>query len=162
MTNTGNLEVTLPNDREIMVTRVFDAPRTLVWEAMSEPELIKRWLSGPPGWTMTRCDNDSRVGGEFHWAWRGPDGSELSMHGVNREIVPHEKVVRTELFTFGDAPGGEQLATLILKEESGKTHMTISLQYPSKEPRDMALKSGVDKGMEAGYERLDQLLKSQT
>jgi uncharacterized protein YndB with AHSA1/START domain len=104
MKNIGTLNVTTPSDREIVMTRVFDAPRHLVFEAMSKPELIKRWLYGPPGWSMTACEDDPRVGGTFRWAWRGPNGEEMSMRGVYREIAPPERVVRTESFEFGCAP----------------------------------------------------------
>src|SRR5262245_60038637 len=114
------LNVTTPSDLEIVLTRSFNAPRELVWEAMSKPELIKQWLFGPPGWSMSRCDDDLRVGGEFHWAWSGPDGMGMAMHGVYREVTPPERMIRTEVFDFGcaDVPGGaEQLCTLVLLEE---------------------------------------------
>jgi len=78
MTNTGALKVTTPGDREIVVTRVFDAARSHVWAAMTKPDLIKRWLFGPPGWEMTVCEDDPRVGGAFRWAWRGPNGEEMA------------------------------------------------------------------------------------
>ena len=82
------LKVTTPTDREIVITREFDAPRELVWDAMSRPELLRRWLLGPPGWEMTVCEEDARVGGTFRWAWSGPDGAAMAMHGVYREVVP--------------------------------------------------------------------------
>jgi uncharacterized protein YndB with AHSA1/START domain len=91
MNNSATLKVTTPTDREIVITRVFDAPRTLVWEAMSKPELLKRWLFGPPGWSMVVCEDDPRVGGAFRCAWRGPDGTEMAMRGVYREVVPPER-----------------------------------------------------------------------
>ena len=81
----NGLKITTPTDRNIVITRVFDAPRRLVWEAMSKPELLRRWLFGPPGWEMTVCDDDQRVGGSFRWAWRGPNGEGLSMFGVSIE-----------------------------------------------------------------------------
>ena len=143
--------------------RVFDAPRTLVFDAMSKPEFLKRWLLGPPGWEMTTCEEDQRVGSAFHWAWRGPSGEALSMRGVYREIVPPERVVRTESFDVGCAPQmGEQIATLVLTEKNGKTTLTVTLLYPSKEARDGAIASGMEQGMEAGYARLDDLLAEST
>jgi uncharacterized protein YndB with AHSA1/START domain len=161
MNNSATLKVTTPTDREILITREFNAPRTLVWDAMSKPELVKQWLFGPDGWTMTVCENDLRVGGTFHWAWRGPDGTEMSMRGVNREVVPPERNVRTESFEFGcDAQEGEQIGTLILTEQAGKTKLSITILYPSKEARDAALASGMEQGMAAGYDRLDNLLAS--
>ena len=111
------LKVTTPTDREIVITREFNAPRELVWESMSRPELLKRWIMGPPGWEMTVCEEDARVGGTFRWAWSGPDGAEMSISGVYHEIVPPERCVRTERFEVGCVPGGgEQLATLVLTE----------------------------------------------
>jgi uncharacterized protein YndB with AHSA1/START domain len=153
------LNVTTPGDREIRMTRVFDAPRHLVWEAMTKPELIRRWLFGPPGWEMTRCEDDPRVGGAFQWAWRGPNGEAMAMHGVYREVVPNQKMVRTESFDFGCAPqAGEQVATLALTEEDGRTTLTITVVYPSKEARDGAIASGMEHGVAAGYDRLDEIL----
>ena len=153
------LNVTTPSDREILITRVFNAPRNLVFDTMSKPELLKRWLLGPPGWEMTTCEEDQRVGGAFHWAWRGPNGEAMSMRGVYREIRPPERIVRTESFDFGCAPqAGEQIATMVLTEKDGKTHLTMTVLYPSREARDGAVASGMDQGLEAGYARLDELL----
>jgi uncharacterized protein YndB with AHSA1/START domain len=95
------LEVTTPTDREIVVTRVVDAPRALVFDAMSKAEMLIRWLSGPPGWSMVDCESDLKVGGTFRHVWRGPDGAEMAMRGAYREIVPPERIVRTESFEFG-------------------------------------------------------------
>jgi uncharacterized protein YndB with AHSA1/START domain len=153
------LKVTTPSDREIVITRAFDAPRELVWDTMSKPELLRRWLLGPPGWEMTVCEEDARVGGKFRWAWKGPDGVGMSMHGEYREIVPPERAVRTETFDTGCAPqGGEQLTTLALTEQGGKTLLTLTVLYPSKEARDGAVASGMEQGMAAGYDRLDEIL----
>jgi uncharacterized protein YndB with AHSA1/START domain len=159
------LNVTTPTDREIVITRDFDAPRRLVWDAMSKPEFLKRWLFGPPGWSMVVCEDDSRVGGEFRWVWRGPDGAELSMRGAYREVVPPKpdgtggRIVRTETFEFGCAPqAGEQLGTLVLTEQGGRTKLTLTVLYPSKEARDGAIASGMDRGMAAGYDRLEEML----
>ncbi len=157
----NTLKVTTPTDREIVMTRVFEAPRSLVFDAMSKPELLKRWLFGPPGWSMTVCEDDPRVGGAFHWAWRGPDGAEMSMRGVYREVVPPQRVVRTESFEFGCAPqAGEQLATLVLTEQGGRTTLTLTVLYPSKQARDAAIASGMEHGVAAGYDRLDEILAS--
>jgi uncharacterized protein YndB with AHSA1/START domain len=112
VTNTGTLKVTTPTDREIVMTRVLDAPRSLVFDAMTRPELLKRWLLGPPGWSMVVCESDLKVGGVFRHVWRRTDGSEMAMHGVYREVVPPERIVRTESFEFGcAAQSGEQIAT---------------------------------------------------
>lgn len=157
----NTLKVATSGDREIVITRDFDAPRDLVWETMSRPELLKRWLFGPPGWEMTTCEDDPRVGGKFRWAWSGPDGAAMSMTGEYREIVPPERAVRTESFETGCIPQmGEQLATLVLTEAGGKTTLTLTVLYPSKEARDGALASGMEHGMAAGYDRLDDILQT--
>ena len=157
----NSLNLTTPTDREILITRGFNAPRELVWEAMSKPELIKQWFFGPPGWTMVLCEMDLRVGGEFRWGWRGPDGVEMGMHGVYREVKPPERIVRTQVFDFGcDVQATEQLSTLVLTEANDKTDLTITVLYPSKEERDAAIASGMEDGVAAGYDRLEELLVS--
>lgn len=157
----NTLNVAASGDREIVITRDFDAPRTLVWETMSRPDLLKRWLFGPPGWEMTVCEDDPRVGGKFRWAWSGPEGAGMTMSGEYREVVPPERAVRTELFETGCIPQmGEQLATLVLTETGGKTTLTLTVQYPSKEARDGTLASGMEHGMSAGYDRLDEILQT--
>jgi len=157
--STAAVKVSTPTDCEILITRTFNAPRELVWKTLSNPELLKRWLFGPPGWTMTTCEEDQRPGGAFRWAWNGPDGAEMVMSGVYQEVVPPERVVRTEKFEFGCAPqGSEQVSTMMLAEQNDKTLLTLSIIYPSKEARDGALQSGMDRGLEAGYERLEQIL----
>jgi uncharacterized protein YndB with AHSA1/START domain len=155
------LKVSTPTDREIVVTRVFDAPRHLVWNAMTEPGLLKCWLFGPDGWAMTVCDDDVRVGGAFHYAWSGPGGEAMSLRGVYREVVPPERVVRTESFEFGCASqAGEQLATLVLTEEAAGTYLTLTVLYPSTQARDGTLASGMEHGVGAGYDRLEAILAS--
>jgi uncharacterized protein YndB with AHSA1/START domain len=155
-----SLEVTTPSDLEIVMTRVFNAPRQLVWNAMTKPELIRRWLYAPEGWTMTVCEGEAKVGGSFRWAWNGPDGKPaLAIWGVNREVVPPEKVVHTESMAMGDGvPVGDLLATLVLTEGEGKTKLHMTLLFPSKEARDGALASGMERGVRAGYEKLDGML----
>src|SRR5438046_1155259 len=98
MKNVGAMTVTTRGDREIVFTRVFDAPRQLVWDAHTKPELLKRWLSGMPKWTLAVCEMDLTVGGKYRWVWRGPDGEEMGMGGVHLEVVPPEKLVNTQLF----------------------------------------------------------------
>ena len=159
MKNSSTFTVTTPTDREIVITREFDAPRTLVFDAFTKPELIKRWLTGPPGWSFVVCEMDARVGGEFRYVWRGPDQSEMGMRGVIREIVPPERIVATEKFDQAWYPGDAQ-DTWVLSEKSAKTTLTLTLRYESREARDIALKSGMDQGMAAGYDRLEELLPS--
>ena len=153
------LKVTTPTDREIVITRVFDAPRNLIFDCMSKPELVRRWLLGPPGYTMPVCEIDFRVGGSYRYVWRGPDGSEMGMGGVYREIVPSERIVQTELFDQ-DWTGGETVGTAQLTQHGSRTTLTITELYSSKEARDGALRTGMTEGMEAGYDRLAELLTS--
>ncbi|HJZ58510.1 MAG TPA: SRPBCC family protein [Gemmataceae bacterium] len=157
------MKIATSGDREVVITRTFDAPRELVWDTMSKPELLKRWLFGPPGWSMTVCEDEACIGGKFHWAWSGPDGAGMSMSGVYREVVRPERAVRTESFDTGCPPQmGEQLTTLVLTEQGDKTLLTLTVRYPSKEARDAALASGMEHGMAAGYDRLDQILAGAT
>jgi uncharacterized protein YndB with AHSA1/START domain len=157
--NMGTLKVTTPTDCEIVMTRVFDAPRRLVWDAFTKPELVMRWLSGPPGWSMVSCADDASVGGAFRYMWRGPAGAEMALRGAYREIHPPERIVRTETFEFGCAgQSGEQLATLVLTEHAGKTMLKLTLLFPSKEARDATIASGMEHGVAASYDRLAELL----
>jgi uncharacterized protein YndB with AHSA1/START domain len=159
MNHAGTLKLTTPTDCEIVITRGFDAPRSLVFEAMSKPEFLKRWLLGPPGWTMVECENDLRVGGAFRQMWRNADGTEMAMSGVYREVVPPERIIRTESFQFGcDAQAGEQLVTSVLTEQDGKTWLTLTVVYPSKEARDATIASGMERGVAASYDRLAEML----
>jgi uncharacterized protein YndB with AHSA1/START domain len=159
MKNTGTLTVTTPGDREVAMTRVFDAPRGLVFDAMTKPELLKRWLFGPPGWSMVVCEIDLRVGGAYRYVWRGPDGTEMGMGGVHREIVRPERIVCTQLFDE-DWTGGEAIGTLVLTERDGKTTLTNTMLYSSREARDAVLKTPMEHGVAVGYDRLAELLAS--
>lgn len=157
MAKIGTLKLTTPTDREIVMTRLFDAPRSLVFDAMTKPELLKRWLTGPPGWSMTICEVDLRVGGAYRYVWCGPDGTEMGMGGVHREIVVPERIVCTQLFDQ-DWTGGEALGTLVLAEEGGKTTLTNTILYSSKQVRDAVLQTPMDQGVAAGYDKLDEVL----
>lgn len=160
MNTTASLSVTTPSDREILMTRLFNAPRELVFEAMYRPELLKRWLNGPPGWSLEFCAVDFRVGGGFRQIWHGPEGAEMGMGGVFREIVRPERIVRTELFDQ-DWTGGEALATLMLSEKAGQTELALTVLYASQEARDGALQSGMKEGVAASYDQLDVLFAAQ-
>jgi uncharacterized protein YndB with AHSA1/START domain len=157
MMNTGNLKVTTPSDREIAMTRVFDAPRHLVFRALTTPELVPKWLVGPPGWTMPVCEMDLRVGGAYRFLWRGADGAEMGTRGVFREIAPPERFVATEQFDKPWYPG-EALVTYLLVEQGGKTTLTLTVLYASREARDGVLKSGMERGVAMSYDRLATLL----
>jgi uncharacterized protein YndB with AHSA1/START domain len=142
---------TTPSDREVVATR------RLVWEAYTNPEHVPHWMLGPEGWTMPVCEIDLRPGGEWHFAWRKPDGTEMAMRGVYQEIVPPERLVHTESWG-GDWP--EVLSTMVLTEEDGKTTMVCTVLYPSKEARDRALGTGMKDGWSVSNDRLDEYLRT--
>jgi uncharacterized protein YndB with AHSA1/START domain len=155
------LTVTTPTDREIVMTRVFDAPRRLVFQAMTDAAILRRWLWGPPGWSMVECESDVKVGGTFRHVWHNDNGAVMAMHGVYREIVPPERVVRTETFDMGcDVQMGEQVGTVALTEQGGRTLLTLTVRFPTKEARDGALASGMERGVAASYDRLADLLSN--
>jgi len=157
MSDSSTLKITARGDREIVMTRVFDAPRHLVFEAFTKPELLKRWLLGPPGWSMPVCEIDLRVGGRYRYVWRNAKGTEMGMGGVYREIVVPERIVATEKFDEAWYPG-EALGTVVLVEQSGKTTLTQTLLYESREARDGVLKSPMESGVAASYDRLAEVL----
>jgi uncharacterized protein YndB with AHSA1/START domain len=159
MTNLGSLQVTTPGDREIAMTRVFDAPRALVFDALTKPELLKRWVLGPPGWSLEVCEIDPRPGGAFRYLWRGADGAEMGMRGAFREVSPPERIVHTEIFDE-DWTGGETVVTTTLVEQDGRTTLTLTVVFQSPESRDAALKSGMTEGVTASYDRLAGVLAS--
>src|SRR5215510_15284107 len=158
MNNTGSLKISAQGDREIMMTRVFEAPRRLVFEAFTKPELVKRWLLGPPGWSMPVCEMDVRVGGSYRWVWRHDSkGTEMGVSGVYREIVPPERIVSSEKFDHAWYPG-EALGTVVLTEQGGKTTLTQTLLYESREARDGVLQSPMEEGVAQSYDRLAELV----
>jgi uncharacterized protein YndB with AHSA1/START domain len=155
--NTGKLQITTPSECEIAMTRSFAAPRRLVFDALTKPELVKRWMLGPPGWTMPVCEIDLRVGGAYRFVWRNEQGTEMGMGGVHREIVTPEKLVATEKFDQAWYPG-EGVVTNFLVERDGRTTLTLTVRYESREARDLVLKSPMETGVAAGYDRLEELL----
>lgn len=158
MKNVGNLKIAARGDREIIMTRSFIAPRKLVFDAFTKPELVRRWLLGPPGWSMPVCEIDLRVGGEYRWVWkRDSDGAEMGMGGVYREIVVPERIVSTEKFDDAWYPG-EGVGTIQLVEQGGTTLLTQTVLYESCEARDGVLKSPMESGVRASYDRLEELL----
>lgn len=156
MHNTGTLQVTTPTDREIVLTRVFEAPRWRIFDAWTKPELLKQWY-GPRGWSLVVCDLDLKVGGGWRFVVRGPDGTDMGMRGVYREIVPPQRLVSTE--TFDDYPG-ESLVTTVLVEHDGKTTLTSTVLYQSKEIRDAVINSRMEHGAAETYDKLAELLAS--
>jgi len=160
MARTNKSTVTLPNDRDVVVVRKFNAPRALVYEAWTKPELVTRWLLGPPGWTMPVCEMDVRVGGKFKWRWRNEQGAEFGFSGVFKEVVRPSRIVHTEIYDPGSVGGemAEALITATWTEQAGVTTHTTTIRYASKEVRDAALKTGMTDGMELSFEKLDALL----
>ncbi len=156
----GGLVVSTPSDCEIAMARTFNAPRALVFEALTKPELVRQWLLGPDGWTMAVCEIDLRVGGTYRYAWRHDEGHEMGMGGTYVEIVPPERLVTTEKFDESWYPG-EAVGTVVLAEDDGRTRLTLTVQYESKEARDEVLKSPMEEGVAAGYDRLERLLAGQ-
>ena len=158
MNNTGTLTVTTPTDRAIVLRRVFDAPRRMVFDALTKPELLKRWF-GARGWNLVVCQVDLRVGGTWRFVSRGPDGTDTGHGGMYREIVPPDRLVYTELFDDQSYPG-ESLITHDFVEQNGKTTLTSTLLYASQESRDIVLRYPMERGVAQGYDRLDELLQS--
>jgi uncharacterized protein YndB with AHSA1/START domain len=158
-------QVTLPSDQEVKVTRTFKAPRSLVFRAYTEPALVRRWMLGPPGWSMPICEMDVRVGGKYRWRWKSDtEPQEFGFSGTFREVQPPSRLVHSESYdpgTVGDQypTGGEALVTTTFTEESGITIMTTLIDFGSKEARDAAVKTGMTDGMEQSYQLLDRLLQ---
>jgi len=156
--NANTFKVTTPTDKEIRMTRVFDAPRHLVVDAFSKPDLLKKWLLGPPGWEMVVCNVATKPGERYRYEWRNTEtGYQFGTGGVAREISPG-RIVHTEVM---NGQPGESLVTTDFVEEGGKTMVIMMLLFESREIRDMALKSGMEHGVAASYNRLEELLVSQ-
>ncbi|MES2035240.1 MAG: SRPBCC family protein [Pseudomonadota bacterium] len=154
----AELTLETPGELDAVITRDFDAPRALIWRCMTEPALVRRWLLGPPGWTMPVCEIDLRVGGSYRYVWQSEaDNSEMGMGGVYQEIVAPDRIVDIQRFDE-DWTGGETLVTVELAERDGRTTMTTTVRYSSSEAREAMLATGMTGGMEAGYARLDDLL----
>jgi uncharacterized protein YndB with AHSA1/START domain len=149
------LTVAMPSDREVLVTRVFDAPRNLVWDCHTKPELIRRWMLGPPGWSMPVCEVDFSVGGKYHYRWRkDADGVEFGFNGMYREIETQRRIVTIERPDGSDA---EAVNTLAFTEAGGKTTLSLSMMFASKTARDAAVATGMTDGMEQCYQRIDEI-----
>ena len=154
--NSDTFKLTTPSDREITITRLFDAPRQLVFDAMTIPEHVRRWWGIlDDKHSVTVCEIDLRVGGAWRFVGRGPEGEIPAFYGVYREIAPPERLVYTEIFE--PFPDAESIVTQLLTEEGGKTRLTVTSLYPSLDVRDMVLKTGMEKGAALSYDRLDEV-----
>jgi uncharacterized protein YndB with AHSA1/START domain len=157
VTSSGTATVTLPTDKQILITRRFDAPKALVYKAWTTPELVKRWWSGNRGET-TIAEIDLRVGGAWRCVMVTDEGFEVAFHGEYREIVPNERIVATEVYE--GMPEGEALNTVTFTETEGRTTLTILVQHESKEARDAHIASGMETGMQEGLDLLEQVAVS--
>ena len=157
-------EVTLPSDREVRVTRTFNAPRQLVWDAHTKPELVRKWQAGYDGWDMQVCDMDVRVGGKYKWQWRSrEDGKQFGFFGTFTEVNGPSKIVYEEYYDPGDmdfamAAGDPCIVSLELSEQNGVTTLVCNMTFASKEARDCAVSTGMTDGMEQSFQKLDELL----
>ena len=159
-------EVTVPSDREVRVTRTFNAPRHLVWDAHTKPELMHRWL-GYDGWDMPVRDMDVRVGGKYRWLWKSrEDGTQFGFLGTFTEVQAPSQLTHAQYFDPGDAgftmPVGDPcIVSLALSEHNGVTTLVCNMTFASKEARDEAVSTGMADGMEYSYTRLDDLFAKQ-
>ena len=150
----NTLKVAAQGDREILVTRAFDAPRAMVFEAYTRPELLKRWLGAFGGWSLDVCEVDLVVGGAYRWLWRGPDGAQMGISGRYLEVAPPDRLVCTEKFDEAWY-AGEGLITVLFIEEAGTTTLTLTLRYESAATRDGVLQSPMEA---ASYDALEALV----
>jgi uncharacterized protein YndB with AHSA1/START domain len=153
----GKLEITTPSDREIVMTRTFDAPRRLVFEAYTKPELLKRWLGVFGRWSLDVCEIDLRVGGAYRYVWRSGEGESMGVGGVYREIVAPDRLVTTEVFDQAWYEG-ECISRVELIEREGRTTLVNTLLYDSKQIRDAVLASPMETGVAASYDLLAEIL----
>jgi uncharacterized protein YndB with AHSA1/START domain len=154
--NIATAEYTTPSEVEFQIQRVLDAPRELVWEAFTKPEHLTQWMLGPDGWSMPVCETDLRPGGAWHYQWRHEGSETMDMHGVYQEVTPYARLVTTE--NWG-GPYPETVNTVTFTETTdGKTLVTTTIRYPTTEAREAALQTGMTRGVERSYERLDEVL----
>ncbi len=156
MASSGTAVVTLPEDRQILIVREFDAPKHLVYEAWTTPELVRRWWCGERG-EMTVAEIDLRVGGRWRYAMTATGGMEVAFHGEYREIVPNERIVSTEAYEgIPDPDEHASLNTLTLTElDGGRTRMEVLVEHRDKQGRDMHIESGMEGGMQESMDRLE-------
>ena len=160
MPSTARIGVTTlatPTDREVVMTRVVDAPRRIVYEAWAPPRHLQQWMLGPEGWTMPVCEMDLRPAGAFRYVWCKVGGTEMTSGGTIREVVPPERLVTTE--SWGPE-WPETVNTVVFTESGGRTIITLTMAYPSKEARDAALQTGMKEGMDVSFARFDELLRT--
>lgn len=166
-TTIDKAQVSLPGDTQVRVTRDFKAPRDLVWQAHTDPKLVRLWMLGPPGWSMPVCEMDVRTGGAYLWRWRSDEtGQMFGFHGDYREVDSPAKIVHAEYYDAGDIGGAMDTSKPAIidtrfTEKNGVTSLVMVMEFASKEIRDAAVSTGMTDGMEMGYERLDKLFAEQ-
>lgn len=154
--NSGTFKVSTPSDCEILMTRLFDAPVRLVFEAMNKPEHIRNWWGRlGDGYSVPVCEVDFRVGGKWKFVNQIPSGEQVTFYGEYREIDAPNRIVFTE--TFAPFPDEPSLVTATLTEEKGKTRLTVVVAYKSKQTRDMVLNAGMAQGAALSYDRLEEV-----
>lgn len=160
-------QVSLPSDTEVRVTRDFAAPRKLVWQAHTDPKLVTRWMLGPPGWSMPVCEMDVRPGGKYRWRWRSDEnGQEFGFFGQFLEVDAPARMVHEENYDPGDIGGAMDVSQPAIirtsfSEKNGVTSLEMVMRFASKDIRDAAVSTGMTDGMEAGYQRLDEMFAEQ-
>ena len=159
MTSSRTAVVTLPSERQIVITREFDAPRHLVYRAYTTPELIERWWAGDRG-TVTSATVDLQVGGTWRYVMMANGGFEVAFHGQFREVVPDERIVSTEIYEMPDGDSPPTINTATFEEADGRTTLTVVVQCPTKELRDTIIDSGMEGGMQESMDRLEQVAVS--
>jgi uncharacterized protein YndB with AHSA1/START domain len=157
LTSSGTAKVTLPTDEQILITREFDAPKHLVYEAFTTPELVKRWWNAKRG-EVTVAEIDLRIGGKWRYAMVTDGGFEVAFHGEYREIVPNERIVSTEIYE--GYPDEEAVNTATFTEMDGRTTLTILVEHTSKEARDAHIESGMEAGLQDALDLLEQVAVS--
>jgi uncharacterized protein YndB with AHSA1/START domain len=156
----SRLTVSTPSDTEVVMTREFDAPRERVFAAFTTPDLLRRWY-GARGWTIVECAVDLRPGGSWRFVWTGPGGAGMASGGVYREVVPPRRLVLSEAFDDGWYPGESVVTHTFAAAGVGRTRLTTTIAYPSRRVRDIALGFPMARGVEEGYERLEEMFSTE-
>lgn len=156
----STLTITTPTDTTIVMTREFPAPRRLVWDAMTNPAKLRRWLYAPQGWEMTACEFEERVGGAYRWVWAEADGQPImTLRGEVTDLLAPQRLVHTQVMEMHRFDAVAKFVVKVeLSESNGRTAMRLTLTFPTKNERDQALTWGMEKGMEIGYARIDAML----
>lgn len=157
MTTSHSAKLTFPSDTQILITREFAAPKHLVYRACTEPELVKQWWHANRG-VVTHCEIDLRVGGQWRFVSKTPEGFEVAFHGEILELVPNERVVQTEAFEgIPDPDDNATVNTMTLTEQDGRTTLTVLVDCPSPQTRDAIVESGMEAGLQDAYDLLEKV-----